>query len=57
MGGDPGLLATPQGRKWYDEINSGKGAEAALDITDYVASQKIEPRPSWSIKGKSALPW
>ena len=32
MGGDPGLLATPQGRKWYDEINSGKGAQAAIDI-------------------------
>jgi hypothetical protein len=32
IGGDPGLLATPQGRKWYDEINSGKGAEAAVDI-------------------------
>jgi hypothetical protein len=32
MGGDPELLATPQGRKWYDEIRSGKGAEAAIDI-------------------------
>jgi hypothetical protein len=32
MGGDPGLLATPQGRKWYDEISSGKGAQAAIDI-------------------------
>jgi hypothetical protein len=32
MGGDPELLATPQGRKWYDEIRGGKGAEAALDI-------------------------
>ena len=32
IGGDPGLLATPQGRKWYDEINSGKGAQAAIDI-------------------------
>jgi hypothetical protein len=32
IGGDAGLLATPQGRKWYDEINSGKGAQAALDI-------------------------
>src|ERR1700730_7768155 len=29
---DPVLLATPQGRKWYDEINSGKGAQAAVDI-------------------------
>src|SRR6476660_3106650 len=32
IGGDPGLLATPQGRKWYDEITSGKGAQAAIDI-------------------------
>src|ERR1044072_7006346 len=32
IGGDPALLATPQGRKWYDEINSGKGAQAAIDI-------------------------
>src|SRR5471030_701780 len=32
MAGDPGLLATPQGRKWYDQINSGKGAQAAIDI-------------------------
>jgi len=32
MSGDPGLLATPQGRKWYDEIQSGKGAQAAMDI-------------------------
>jgi Protein of unknown function (DUF3604) len=32
IGGDQALLATPQGRKWYDEINSGKGAEAAIDI-------------------------
>jgi hypothetical protein len=32
IGGDPTLLATPQGRKWYDEINSGNGAQAAVDI-------------------------
>ncbi|HSE13674.1 MAG TPA: DUF3604 domain-containing protein [Rudaea sp.] len=32
MSGDPQLLATPQGRKWYDLIQSGHGAEAALDI-------------------------
>lgn len=32
MSGDPTLLATAQGRKWYDQINSGQGAEAALDI-------------------------
>src|ERR1700730_2333596 len=32
MAADPVLMATPQGRKWYDEINSGKGAQAAVDI-------------------------
>jgi hypothetical protein len=32
MSGDPELLATPQGRKWYDQIRSGHGAEAAMDI-------------------------
>ena len=32
MGGDPELLATPQGRKWYDEIRGGQGAAAAMDI-------------------------
>ncbi|MDH4180895.1 MAG: DUF3604 domain-containing protein, partial [Betaproteobacteria bacterium] len=26
MGGDAELLATPQGRKWYEEIRGGKGA-------------------------------
>jgi Protein of unknown function (DUF3604) len=32
MGGDPELLATPLGRKWYDQIKGGQGADAALDI-------------------------
>lgn len=32
MSADPALLATPQGRKWFDQIQSGKGAEAAIDI-------------------------
>jgi hypothetical protein len=32
MSGDPGLLATEQGRRWYDQIKGGKGGEAALDI-------------------------
>ncbi|MDZ7589370.1 MAG: DUF3604 domain-containing protein [Rubrivivax sp.] len=32
MSGDPTLLATPQGRKWYDQIRGGQGAEAAMDI-------------------------
>jgi Protein of unknown function (DUF3604) len=32
MGGDPTLLATEQGRRWYDWIKGGRGAEAAMDI-------------------------
>ncbi|MBM9604124.1 DUF3604 domain-containing protein [Desulfopila inferna] len=32
MSGDRKLLATDQGRKWYDQIKSGKGADAAIDI-------------------------
>jgi hypothetical protein len=32
MSGDPGLLATEQGRRWYDQIQGGQGATAALDI-------------------------
>jgi hypothetical protein len=30
--GKPELLAHPMGRKWYDLIQQGKGAEAAIDI-------------------------
>lgn len=32
MGGDEELLGTAQGRKWYDLIRGGKGADAAMDI-------------------------
>jgi hypothetical protein len=32
FGGDANVLADPQGRKWYDMIQSGKGADAAVDI-------------------------
>ena len=30
--GKPEMLADPTGRKWYDMIQSGKGAEAAIEI-------------------------
>jgi hypothetical protein len=32
LGGDPAIMADPQGRKWNEMIRTGKGAEAALDI-------------------------
>ncbi len=41
MSGDPELLATPQGRKWYDLINEGKGAEAAFDIIQSFSANKM----------------
>jgi len=30
--GKPELLSDPTGRRWYDMLNSGKGAEAAVEI-------------------------
>lgn len=32
LAGAPNVLADPTGRKWYDMIQSGKGADAALEI-------------------------
>jgi hypothetical protein len=32
LAGKPSVLADPMGRKWYDMIQSGKGAQAALEI-------------------------
>lgn len=41
MSGDPVLLATSQGRKWYDLIKSGHGAEAAMDIIQSFGKGKL----------------
>jgi len=32
LGGDPSVMADPQGRKWNEMVHSGQGAEAAIDI-------------------------
>ena len=32
LAGKPELLADPVGRRWYDMIKSGKGADAAIEI-------------------------
>jgi hypothetical protein len=39
--GRPELLADPQGRKWYDMIQSGKGGQAALEIIGAFAQAKF----------------
>ncbi|HET7527353.1 MAG TPA: DUF3604 domain-containing protein [Burkholderiaceae bacterium] len=41
--GKPELLADPQGRKWYDMIMSGKGADAALEIIIAFSHGKMPP--------------
>ena len=41
MSGDPTLLATPQGRKWFDLIKAGKGGEAAIDIITSFSQNKL----------------
>ena len=39
--GKPELLADPQGRRWYEMIQSGKGADAAMEIIVAFTSGKI----------------
>ena len=51
--GDPKVLATEKGRKWYELIQSGKGGEAANDIVISFGSgtipKEIIPLPGTSI--------
>jgi hypothetical protein len=35
--GKPEILASPKGREWYEQIQSGKGLEAALDVITRVS--------------------
>ncbi|MBP6514405.1 MAG: DUF3604 domain-containing protein [Steroidobacteraceae bacterium] len=41
MSGDPALLATEQGRRWYDQINGGQGAAATLDIVQSFSQNNL----------------
>ena len=41
--GKPNVLADPMGRKWYDMMNSGKAAEAAMDIVTVFSQGKFPP--------------
>ena len=41
--GDPKAMATEKGRKWYNMIQSGKGAEAAFDLVTSFAQGTIPP--------------
>jgi uncharacterized protein DUF3604 len=41
--GDPKVMATEKGRKWYNQIQSGQGAEAAVDIITSFGAGTIPP--------------
>ena len=51
--GDPNFLADPTGRKWYDMIQSGKGAEAAIEIIVSFSQGKF-PKALESLPGTAA---
>jgi hypothetical protein len=42
LAGKPELLADPLGRKWYDMIQSGNGAEAAVEIVTAFGAGKFK---------------
>ncbi len=41
MSGDPELLGTEQGRRWYDQIKGGEGAKAAFDIIQSFSTNNL----------------
>ncbi len=41
LAGKPEMLADPTGRRWYDMIQSGKGADAALEIISAFSQNKF----------------
>jgi hypothetical protein len=51
--GDPKLLANPTGRRWYDMIQSGKGADAAIEII-IAFSQGTFPKEIFFFPGTQA---
>jgi hypothetical protein len=53
LAGEPSLLTDPQGRKWYDMIQSGKGADAAIEMI-MAFSQGTFPKALLSLPGTSA---
>jgi hypothetical protein len=43
FGGDPVIMADPQGRRWNEMVHGGKGMEAALEIVNAFSTGKISP--------------
>ena len=53
LAGKPEMLADPTGRKWYDMMQSGKGAEAAMEII-VAFSQGTFPKDLMYLPGNAA---
>ena len=53
--GDPKVLADPTGRRWYDMVQSGKGADAAIEII-VAFSQGTFPKALLYAPGTPGLP-
>ncbi len=53
LAGDPRILAEPQGRRWYNMIREGKGADAAFEMI-MAASQDKFPKVLLSVPGTPA---
>jgi hypothetical protein len=43
LAGKPSILADPQGKGWYDMIQSGRGAEAAIELIRAFSGGTISP--------------
>ena len=43
LAGSPAMLADPTGRRWYDMVQSGKGADAAIEIIVAFSQGKFPP--------------
>ncbi len=53
LAGEPQVLADPQGRKWYDMIQAGKGPDAAIELI-IAFSQGTFPEALLSLPGTPA---
>jgi Protein of unknown function (DUF3604) len=53
LAGDPKMLTDPTGRRWYDMVQSGKGADAAIEII-VAFSQGTFPPALASLPGTEA---
>ena len=54
LAGKPAMLADPTGRRWYDMIQSGQGADAAIEMIIVAFSQGTFPQALASLPGTPA---